>query len=235
MQYKTYENVKKVQGGIVRMDPLESKVYLVFAAHDTNDGGKTIEKILRRNHVRASFFFTGDFYRNPENQKLIRRLREEGNYLGPHSDKHLLYADWTDRDSLLVTHDEFTNDMRNNIKAMEAIGIPAKEVTVFMPPYEWYNRAIADWGRDLGLTLIDFTTGIRTNADYTTPDMKNYRSSDQLYNDLLQFEQTNPGGLNGCIILIHLGTSSGRKDKFYDQLGKVIHFLKENNYQTNRF
>lgn len=235
MKSKTYENVKKIQGGIVRMDSLKSNVYLVFSAHDNNDGGKTIEKILRRNHVKASFFFTGDFYRNPENRKLIERLREDGQYLGPHSDKHLLYADWTQRDSLLVTRDEFTDDLRNNIKAMEAAGIPAKEVTTFMPPYEWYNRAIADWSRDLGLTLVDFTPGIRTNADYTTPDMKNYRSSDQLYNDLVKFDQSNPGGLNGCIILIHLGTSPDRKDKFYEQLGKVIHFLKENNYQPNRF
>ena len=40
-------------------------------------------------------------------------------YLGPHSDEHLLYNDWNNRDSLLVTHEQFIADMQNNLNTIQ--------------------------------------------------------------------------------------------------------------------
>ena len=55
----------------------------------------------------------------------------------------------------------------------------------------------------MGLSVVNFTPGIRTNADYTAPDMPNYLSSDEILHSLYQFEKENSHRLNGCIILIH--------------------------------
>ncbi|MEZ4764225.1 MAG: hypothetical protein R3C26_13910 [Calditrichia bacterium] len=49
--------------------------------------------MLKNKGIRRTFF-TGDFYRNRANKKLIEHLRKDGHYLGAHSDKHLLYATW---------------------------------------------------------------------------------------------------------------------------------------------
>ncbi len=35
----------------------------------------------------------------------------------------------------------------------------------------WYNAQISAWTAERGLTLVNFTPGTRSNADYTTPDM----------------------------------------------------------------
>jgi len=82
--------------------------------------------------------------------------------------------------------------------------------------------------------LINFTPGIRTNADYTTPDMKNYKSSDWILDDLKEKEIKQPGNLKGSLILIHLGTSEKRTDKLYNQLGELIGFLESRGYQLKR-
>jgi len=221
-----------IYGALERADTTEKNIYLTFTGGDFNDGGKWINRVLQKKGVTAHFFFTGDFYRSPENNKLIRKLIKHGHYLGPHSDKHLLYASWTNRDSLLVNKEEFTTDLINNYKEMEAFGITEMEAPFFMPPYEWYNQQISNWTDELGLILINYSQGTRSSADYTTPDMGDrYISSEQIYQSILNFESTSSNGLNGFILLIHIGTAAGRTDKFYYRLEDLLTELKNWDYQ----
>ena len=106
--------------------------------------------------------------------------------MGPHSDKHLLYADWTRRDRTLVTKEIFEKDLRENYSSMEKSGLKIEEPRYFIPSYEWYNRQISDWAKDLKVQVVNFTPGTGSNADYTTPDMKSYKSSDTIYNNILR-------------------------------------------------
>lgn len=229
------KNVYDSQGAIIRKNPDEKKVYLVFSAHDFGEGGNTIASTLKKHKAKASFFFTGKFYDDPENKTLINKLIADGQYLGAHSDAHLLYADWTKRDSSLVDRQKLTEDLEANYQKMATFGITPEQTPVFLPPYEWYNQESVYWSRQLGLSVINFTPGIRSNADYTTPDMKNYRSSETILNDIKTFERKDPKGLNGCIVLIHLGTAPERTDKFYNRLGDLLDFLRQKGYETARF
>src|SRR5690606_38326451 len=134
-------------------------------------------------------------------RQAIRRLNRAGHYVGPHSDSHLLYMQWEDREKLLVTQQEFNRELEENIRKLRRLGI--KNGDKFVAPYEWYNRQITLWSQELGLELYNFTPGLRTAADYTYPEMGDrYMSSEAIVKQLLQHEQKN--GLNGYIILIHL-------------------------------
>ena len=232
---KLVNHVEDKQGALVRNNPNEKKVYLIFSAHEYAEGGKTIAQALKKNKTKASFFFTGAFYNHIENKLLINELMVDGHYLGAHSDQHLLYADWTKRDSSLVDQQKLSDDLKANYLKMAGFGIPPEKATAFLPPYEWYNAESVDWSRQLGLKVINFTPGTRSNADYTTPDMQNYRSSETIMNDIKVFEKNDPNGLNGCIVLIHLGTAPERSDKFYNRLGELLSFLKKKGYSTERF
>ncbi|MEM1134621.1 MAG: polysaccharide deacetylase family protein [Bacteroidota bacterium] len=220
-----------IQGGVVRGDITKKSLSLVFSGHKYADGLATIIETLEVHKVKGSFFFTGDFYRNPAFLHLIKVLKEKEHYLGAHSDKHLLYCDWQKRDSLLVTKTVFTKDVVDNYSAMYAIGIKKNEATFYLPPYEWYNDSISVWGQELGLQLVNFTSGTRSNADYTAPTMKNYVSSEEIYHSILKYESKKLYGLNGFIMLIHVGTSPKREDKFYKKLSKLISNLKHRGYQ----
>mgnify|MGYP001308188652 FL=1 len=206
-------------GAVIRGDSTKKQIALVFTGDEYADGGKSIARTLKRHRIKASFFFTGRFYRNFT--PLVKKLMAAGHYLGPHSDAHLLYCDWTNRDSLLVTKEQFIADLKQNLKVL-----PAK---YFLPPYEWYNDTIAAWTKEQGLQLINFTPGTYSNADYTTPAMKNYRSSEAILQSIKAYEQQH--GLNGFILLLHTGTHTDRQDKFYYQLPALITWLKNRNYK----
>jgi endoglucanase len=219
-------------GGIVRTDRTQKEIHLVFTGHEFADGGEIIRGVLQKHAIKASFFFTGDFYRNPQFAPLITSLRKEGHYLGAHSDKHLLYCTWEKRDSLLVSRDSFQSDLKENYREMKRFGITWPEARYFLPPYEWYNDSITVWTKQLGLTLLNFTPGTYSNADWTHPELGNqYLSSDSIYARILRYESTKPDGLNGFLLLTHIGTDPRRKDKFYRRLGDLITTLQERGYR----
>lgn len=217
-------------GGIIRGDSLQKNIALVFTGHEFADGANSITETLKKKKVKASFFLTGDFYNNPSYKKIVFVLKNDGHYLGAHSNKHLLYADWNKRDSLLVSKEEFKTDLLKNYAAMKKHGIT--KAPYFLPPYEWYNDSIAAWTKEMGLQLINFTPGTKSHADYTWPQLPNYKSSDEIYQSIISYEKQR--GLNGFILLLHIGTDDRRTDRFYLRLNELINELKKKGYSFKR-
>ena len=226
----THAQFQKVEGGIIRGNPDQKQIALVFTGHEFADGGNVIRKTLRKQRVKGSFFLTGDFYR--KYPSLSRKLQKAGYYMAPHSDKHLLYADWDNRNKTLVTRQEFEKDLSDNYSAMQKIGLKIECPLYYMPSYEWYNQEISDWAAAMNVQIVNFTPGTTSNADYTTPDMTNYRSSEVIYNNILAFEEKER--LNGFILLIHIGTHPKRTDKLYNRLENLIKELRNRGYEFVR-
>lgn len=222
------------KGAVVRGDSAQKKIALVFTGDEFADGGNFISRVLKKQNTKASFFFTGRFYRNPAFKKTIRTLKKNGHYLGAHSNEHLLYCDWAKRDSLLVTRQAFTDDLNKNYEELLRFGITKAKARFFLPPYEWYNDSIAAWTKAIGLQLVNFTSGTLSHADYTTPAGKNYRSTDVIFQSIVDYESRRPAGLNGFILLAHIGTDEKRLDKFYYRLPRLIEWLKGKGYQLVR-
>ncbi len=225
----------KESGAIVRGDTSKKEIALVFTGDEFGDGADFIAKTLNSEKIHASFFLTGNFCRKEEFFKVIRILKGNGNYLGSHSDKHLLYCDWTKRDSLLVSRSEFLEDLENSFKELEKFQVSKEEAHYFLPPYEWYNDSIALWTRQMALELVNFTPGTRSNADYTYPELgSGYIGNKSIYKSILDFEQRSTNGLNGFILLVHIGTDPRRSDKFYLLLPELISELKGKGYSFVR-
>lgn len=200
----------------------------MFTGDEFRDGLPTIEKVLRKTDVKAAFFVTGIFLEDNKSKDILRKMIKAGHYIGPHSDQHLLYAPWEKRDSLLVSKEEFVKDLETNASKLRDLGM--QDISMFIPPYEWYNKEIVDWSNEIGFEVFNFTPGIRTPADYTYPQMGNrYLSSEKIINQLYDFEEKN--SLNGAILLIHIGTDARRSDKFYKKLEQIIKDLQNKKYK----
>jgi peptidoglycan/xylan/chitin deacetylase (PgdA/CDA1 family) len=61
--------------------------------------------------------------------------------------------------------------------------------------------------------------------------MKNYRSTDEIYHSIISYEKENKSGLNGFILLVHIGTDPARTDKLYHRLPGLIRHLKAKGYR----
>lgn len=217
-------------GGIVRGDTTSKNIALVLTGHEFAEGGLEILQTLETHSAKASFFLTGDFYRETGFHDLIVKIKDQGHYLGAHSDKHLLYCDWENRDSLLVSKKEFLHDLERNYDELGRFGVRKADAPFFLPPYEWYNDSISAWTKEAGFQLINFSTGTRSHADYTDPSMPNYTGSEKILDSILSYESVSKTGLNGFILLMHIGVGPKRTDKFHRFLPELLRTLEGRGY-----
>lgn len=226
-------------GAIIRGPASEKRLSLVFTGDEFGESAAPILDALRQRKIKASFFLTGKFVRDPKLRPLAARMIAEGHYLGPHSNGHLLYCDWAQRDRSLVTKEEFSSDLEQNVAGLRDMGALRDGRTVyFMPPYEWYNRDQAVWASEMELSppakivLINFTPGSGSNRDYAREGDPRFVPAQKIYDDILAYEEREERGLRGFILLLHLG--SGRKDPFHPLVGKLCDELKNRGYEAVR-
>ncbi|GGW51793.1 glycoside hydrolase family 9 protein [Arenibacter certesii] len=227
--HKKRQNKYDLNGAIIRGDQKEKNISLVFTGDEYADGTSHILETLNKHNIKGAFFLTGNFYRDQNNSDFIKKALEGGHYLGAHSDQHLLYNDWTPEKKRLVSQEEFKKDLKANYEEMTKHGIKDEEAPYFLPPYEWHDNIITQWADQMGLSMINYTPGTLSHADYTTPTEKNYRSSEEIMESIMNFEEKK--GLNGFILLSHVGTHPDRTDKFYHQLDGMIENLNSKGYQ----
>lgn len=218
------------RGGIAR-GPVETKrLALIFTGGEHGEGATPILDALAERGVKASFFVTGDFIRQEKHQALLRRIVTEGHYLGPHSDSHPLYCPWEDRGQTLITRGAFRADLERNLTDLTRYGRRHDQMRFFIPPYEWYNEDIVAWAAEMDLVLFNFTPGTRSNADYAPDDHRSFLPSEKIYRSILEFESSRPNGLNGFLLLLHLGSGPGRTDKMHPYVGPLIDELRHRGY-----
>jgi len=219
-------------GAIVRGPTAARRLALVFTGHEFAEGGETIFDELAKHRAKGTFFLTGDFLDNPRFRPVVRRIVAEGHGLGPHSDKHLLYCEWTTARKTLVSRELFRSDLLANLEKIERLG--AGRPRYFLPPYEHYNQDIARWSAELGLRLVNDTPGTRSNADYTEDRSKNFVPSRAIFESILRREREDPHGLNGFLLLLHVGAGPGRTDKFHGRFGALLDDLAGKGYRFVR-
>lgn len=217
-------------GAAIRGPRNRKQLALVFTGGDFAEGLEHVLDTLSRHGAPGSFFFTGGFLRHPMNHDGILRAKAEGHYVGPHSDRHLLYCAWEARDCTLVQREEFFDDLCRNLGHLAKFGVENGQVTWWIPPYEWYNEEVAAWAREAGYPFCSFTPGTLSHADYTEDDAGNYRSSDEIFESIFSREGKDPDGLNGFLLLSHVGAGDGRTDKFFLKLDAMISELKNRGY-----
>ena len=129
----------------------------------------------------------------------------------------------------MISREIFEEEILRNWVEQLDLGITHRE-NFFLPSYEWYNDSMAIWAKDLEFQLINYTPGTLSHTDYTTSKDKNYRSSETIFNSIVNYEKTKPAGLNGFILLMHIGAGPDRTDKFYTRLPGLIEYLKQKGY-----
>lgn len=218
-------------GCVVKYDIDSSFVHLLFSADSAFEGGAFALDVLDERGLKGNFFFTGNFLERPENETIIRRCIDGEHYVGMHSNRHLQLAEWDGARTTRISPDSMLADLDSNLLTLNHFGLLSAPVYV-LPPFEWCNTEHARAYRSAGYTPINITPGIETYRDYTTPDMKEYRDSQFMLDQLWEYEEEN--GLNGAMIILHLGTEPARTDKLYYHLPEILDSLQARGYSVRR-
>ncbi len=214
----------------VRGDTAGKNIALIFTGGDFGEGTGHILDTLNARRIKGSFFVTGDYLRQADLRPHLHRMLADGHYLGPHSDRHPLYAPWDDRHKTLVSEAGFIADLQQNIDDLRALGALRDEAQpiYFIPPYEWYNKDQVRWSRSMGALLFNFTPGSGSNRDWAPEDHKSFAPSKHILYDILAYERKDAHGLSGFLLLLHLG--SQRQDKMHALLGPLLDELSARGY-----
>ena len=221
-------------GAIVRVNPARKVIWLCFTADENFNGAERVLNTLKKQQVKGNFFLTGNCMRHAPNREAIRRIVADGHYVGGHSDRHVLYCDWGAERPSLMHADSIISDLRANYAELAKFGVRREDARWFLPPYEHYNDFSVAILEAMGLHVVNYTPGIGTPADYTTPDMKNYRKAQTLIDGLWKFEREE--GLDGALLLIHPGVHPDRpeSERLYGRLDEIIRYLKKKGYSFDR-
>jgi len=223
------------RGCVVRGPRHKKTLAVEFTGDRYAEGAETILSELGKRQIRGAFFLTGNFYRESKFAPLIRRIRDAGHYLGPHSDQHLQYATWDEPQRLLVTKPVFTQDLVANLTEIESFAIPRRNVRLFLPPYETFMAENVEWARELGITLINYTPGTQSHTDYMEDSDPDFVTSADILKSIYRKEQTDPDGLNGFLLLMHIGSGPGRtRDHLFDRMGELFDELIRRGYSFQR-
>jgi peptidoglycan/xylan/chitin deacetylase (PgdA/CDA1 family) len=220
------------RGAAIRGDLSRKRIALIFTGGDYGEGTTSILDTLRQFHIKAGFFVTGGYLRQPGHPELVRRALREGHYVGPHSDQHPLYCSWERRDETLISRQQFETDLRKNIDDLRRLGALQARQTYFIPPYEWFNQDQTEWARAMNVRMFNFSPGSGSNRDYMPESDPHFVSSQKILEGILEYEKKDSHGLNGYILLLHLGAD--RKDKMFRQLTPLILALQKRGYDFIR-
>ena len=215
-------------GAVVRGNLQQKRIAFIFTGGDYGEGTGPVLDTLAKQQIKAGLFVTGSFLGQADHRQLIRRAVKEGHYVGPHSDQHPLYCSWDDREKSLISRAEFTNDLQKNIAELKELGALSTGPVFFIPPYEWFNSDQVKWAQEMGVQLFNFSPGSGSNRDYMPESDPKFTSSQAILQDILSYEQKDPHGLNGYILLIHLGAD--RNDKMFRLLEPLIRDLRARGY-----
>ena len=219
-------------GAIVRGSTSRQRLALIFTGGEYTDGAQEILATLTDRRVKASFFVTGDFLDQPGMPDWVRTAVARGHYVGPHSHGHLLYAPWENRETSNVTQEEFLADLRKNLNELQSLGAATGVPIWFIPPYEWHNAQHAEWAKSLGCRMFNFTPGSGSHRDFAPEEHKAFAPSKQLIQEILDHEAQAAQGLNGHLLLLHLG--SERRDRVPPHLSSLIDALHARGYELVR-
>ena len=232
-RHTDFTDVCDKYGAVVKRDGVGKTIYFVFTADSLFEGASVVLDVLDKHDVKGSFFFTGNCLRMDEHKDVVKRVISSGHNVGCHSDRHILYADWDNDRTNMVSNDSLKRDIEDNYAELAKLGVTKDDAPYFLPPYEWYNSQNIEAIRSMGLVPVNFTPRTYTCDDYTTPDMTwRYKTSQELMDKLYDYERDNT--LDGRIILIHPGTSPHRTDKLYNRLDEIFTTLIDKGYKMER-
>lgn len=223
------------RGAIVRGARDRKRLALVFTGDQYAEGARTILETLRRRQIKAALFLTGRFLRDKEFRPLIERARDEGHDLGPHSDKHLLYASWDRPPKLLVTRKQFIDDLSANDRSLADFVKDPGRFPYFIPPYEHFTAEIVRWAAAAGWTLINMTPGTLSHTDYMEDDNPPFVPARRIVDSVFRTEKSAADGLNGFLLLMHLGAGPRRtRDHLHTHLDELVSGITDRGYEIVR-
>lgn len=211
----------------------------------TFDGGSFANAVpdildtLGSRNVKATMFLTGEFIRKYPD--VVAKIISQGHEIGNHTEGHKHFTtfaqDKTQTTLQYVNHEFIARELKSAEKLLfEKTG--ASFVPLWRAPYGEFNETICKWAVSCGYIHVGWRQGrtwkqsLDSNDWVPDEETPGYKSPHEVLDKILAAAETKPDGINGGIILMHLGTARFDKSKqVHLILGTLIDSLRTLGYR----
>lgn len=204
--------------------------------YESGEEAEAILSTLRERSIKATIFLTGLFIRKYPG--IVREMVRDGHEIGNHTLDHHHLTDFslTLRQTTSPGIDKtfVEKELRGAAELFRA-ATGAEMAPLWRAPYGDINGAIRDWAFESGYVHVGWTYDAKKKESLDTLDWvydrksRLYRTSSKIKQRILNFGKGS-AGLNGGIILMHLGTLR-KDDRASNILGEMLDALAEKGYR----
>jgi len=213
-------------------------ICLTFDGCSLNNGTTPILRILAEHEIRATFFLSGNFIE--KYPQLVAAIMDQGHEVGNHLFRHVHLTTWEEngRHDLRpeITRDYFLNLLVKNEELFYRI-TGQRLGRLWRAPYGETNEIIDHWAWEKGRYIQvswtrDYQRGKSMDSlDWVSqPESSRYLSAEQIRDRLVGFDDGVPGGANGAIILMHIGSLRLDDPPAWTVLGDIIRRMRKKDY-----
>lgn len=226
---KPVERIPAV-ANVSRGDTGRREVAFTFDGGSNSKAATDILDFLKAQQIRTTMFLTGEFIEtHPE---LVRRIVADGHEVGNHLYRHAHLIDPVTQ--VHYTHDQLLNEMQQ----VEKVFFETTEKTMsklWRAPYGEVAPAQIEAARQKGYIHVGWTRSQGRNLDtqdwVSDPGHKLFKSPDQIAAKIMSFEKEDRFGLNGAIVLMHLGSERTEKAMAHLALPNLFKNLQQKGYR----
>ena len=206
------------------------EILLTFDGGSNANATPAILNILKERKVRATLFLTGEYMqRYPD---LVKRMAAEGHVIGNHTftHPHLTTISFNGRQSTLsgVTGEFLRNQLGRTRELFKLI--TGRDMDPYWrAPFGEFNNQILKWAKDAGYTHVYWTPHLDTMDWVSSPSDPLFKTPQQILAGLMARE-AKKGGVNGGIVLMHLGSERDNEMRADSILGQLIDDLRARSY-----
>ncbi|MCL2219997.1 MAG: polysaccharide deacetylase family protein [Chitinispirillia bacterium] len=211
---------------------------LTFDGGSIANAAADIFDTLASRGVKSTMFVTGEFIRKYPH--VVTKAAQNGHEIGNHTHRHPRLTTYAENQTQStrpeVTRQFLINELDGAARILaDRTGL--RFAPLWRAPYGEYNPRICGWALEAGYIHIGWRQGgswsrnLDTNDWVPTPASPAYKTPQEVY-DKITHIASQPGGLNGGIILMHLGTERKQRDQqVHIILGRLIDTLREMGYE----
>ena len=211
---------------------------LTFDGSSLSNAAGEILDTLKSRKVKATVFVTGDFLRAFPQE--VRRIVAEGHEAGNHTWSHPHLTSWAQDHTHTTLPQVNEAFLCGELARTDSLffSITGRQCSpIWRAPFGEKNRALCVWARRCGYLHVGWRQGktwkLGLDSNDWVPDEETpgFHTPEEVLEKILDLARSEPNGINGGIVLMHLGTV--RKDsraQVHRILGILIDNLKQLGY-----
>lgn len=233
----SFKGIGTGEVSLSRGDRRISELYLTFDGSANDANLDSILSILASRGLKVTFFLSGEFLEHYpwRVQQIVEGGHEVGNHLYRHV--HLTTYARNHRQNILpgMTRDRFLSLLTRNEELFRRL-TGHSMIRAWRAPFGESNSTLEGWAAALGYVHVSWTRDGATgrsmdSLDWVSePDSRRYQSAGEIADRIMGFDGGRPGGANGAIILMHVG-SNRKKDQVCTVVGTILDGMQHKGYR----